>query len=100
MYSRERVAHALEQIAHAHVARRPSKGARCFLGRRKSKESKLKTRNETKFESVIDDEKKKLVKEVWIGGEKRNCSRNNNLVDNWHNKINLVITFARLINLV
>ena len=44
--------------------------------------------------------KKAFVKEVWKGGEKRNCFRNNNLVDNWHNKTNLVITFARLIKLV
>ena len=44
--------------------------------------------------------KKTFVNESWEGGEKRNCSRNNNLVDNWHNKINLVITFARLIKLV
>ena len=43
---------------------------------------------------------KEVVKEVWKGGEKRNCFRNNNLVDNWQKKINLVITFARLIKLV
>ena len=43
---------------------------------------------------------KTFVKEVWKGGEKRNCFRNNNLVDNWQKKINLVITFARLIKLV
>ena len=40
---------------------------------------------------------KEVVKEVWKGGEKQNCFRNNNLVDNWHKKINPVITFARLI---
>ena len=44
--------------------------------------------------------KKTFVKEVWKGGEKRNCFTNNHLVDNWHNSINLVITFAILIKLV
>ena len=44
--------------------------------------------------------KKTFVKEVWKGGEKQKCFRNHNLVDNWNNKINLVITFAILIELV
>ena len=35
---------------------------------------------------------KNFVKEVWKDGEKRNGFRNNNLVVNWHNKRNLVIT--------
>ena len=43
---------------------------------------------------------KEIAKEVWEGGEKRNCFTNNNLVDNWQKKINLVITLARLIKLV
>ena len=44
--------------------------------------------------------KKIFVKEVWKGGKKQMCFRNNDLVDNWRNKINLVITFAILIKLV
>ena len=44
--------------------------------------------------------KKTFVKEVWKAGEKQMCFRNNNLVDNWRNKINVVITFAILIKLV
>ena len=44
--------------------------------------------------------KKTFVKEVWKGGEKQKCFRNNNFVDNWCNKINLVITFTILIKLV
>ena len=40
---RERVAHALEQIARAQAARRPSKETKCFLGRRKAKWLYLKT---------------------------------------------------------
>ena len=41
--SRNVFAHPLEQIARAQVARRPSKEARCFLGRRKAKWLYLKT---------------------------------------------------------
>ena len=44
--------------------------------------------------------KKTFVKEVWKGGEKRNCFRNNIMLDNWQNKVNLIITFARLIKVV
>ena len=40
---RERVGHALEQIARAQAARRPSKEGRCFLGRSKPKWLYLKT---------------------------------------------------------
>ena len=40
---RESIAHALEQIARAQAARRPSKEARCFLGRSKAKWLYLKT---------------------------------------------------------
>ena len=40
---RESIAHALEQIARALAARRPSKEARCFLGRSKAKWLYLKT---------------------------------------------------------
>ena len=29
--------------------------------------------------------KKTFVKEVWKGGEKQKCFRNNNFVDNWCN---------------
>ena len=36
----------------------PARKPDVFQEEGKSKESKLKTRNETKFESVIDDEKK------------------------------------------
>ena len=57
-------------------------------------------RTNSKREIKLSLKVKEVVKEVWKGGEKRNCFRNNNLVDNWHNKINLVITFARLIKLV
>ena len=35
--------HALEQIARAQAARRPSKEARCFVGRSKAKWLYLKT---------------------------------------------------------
>ena len=40
---RESIADALEQIARAQAARRPSKEARCFLGRSKAKWLYLKT---------------------------------------------------------
>ena len=40
---RESIAHALEQIARAQAARRPSKEARCFLGRSKAEWLYLKT---------------------------------------------------------
>ena len=40
---RESIAHALQQIARAQAARRPSKEARCFLGRSKAKWLYLKT---------------------------------------------------------